>query len=114
MEVGTPAVVVESGSGRTHDLSSHGILFEAGRRLSAGRFLELSISWPVLLHDTAPMKLVVSGRVVRSDGTLAAIRMTRHEFYTAGIGPDQRKAMSAADAPQQAWSLDFSAGLRKN
>jgi hypothetical protein len=106
--------VVDSGFGRTIDLSSHGILFEAGRRLAAGRFLELSIAWPALLHDTAPMKLVASGRVIRTDGTLVAIRMTRHEFFTGGIGPDQRQAASAKAAPLQVRSIDISAGLRKN
>jgi len=107
--------VVVSGSGRTRDLSSHGILFEAGRRLAVGYVLELSVAWPVLLHGTAPMKLVASGRVVRSDGALTAIRLTQHEFYTTGIPPEQRNgASAAAPAPQPASSFNFLAGLPKN
>jgi hypothetical protein len=107
--------VVESGTGRTHDLSSHGILFDAGRRLVAGRILELSIAWPVLLHGTAAMKLVASGKVVRSNGTLAAIRMTQHEFYTTGIAPGQGKRASAdSGRSHQTWDFDYSGGLPKN
>jgi hypothetical protein len=76
--------VVDSGSGWTRDLSSHGILFETGRLLTAGKHMELSISWPVLLNDTAPLKLVAAGRVVRWDETCAAVCVTHYEFRTAG------------------------------
>src|ERR1700758_240270 len=60
--------VQDAGTGRTIDLSSGGILFDASRPLPAGLNVELNISWPVLLHNVAPMQLVVSGRVVRSSG----------------------------------------------
>jgi hypothetical protein len=107
--------VVESGTGRTRDLSSHGILFDAGRRLTSGRYMELSIAWPVLLHDKAPLKLVASGRVVRSDETCTAIRMTRHDFFTAGIQPVRRKEpAAAASKPQPAWNAGYSGGLLRN
>jgi hypothetical protein len=56
--------------------------------------MELLISWPVLLHDTAPLKLVVAGRVVRWDGTCVAVRVTQYEFRTAG-----RMAGSATRRP---------------
>ena len=38
-----------------------------------------------LLNGDCPMKLVVEGRVVRSDGQSTAIRMERHEFRFARI-----------------------------
>src|SRR5215831_6278920 len=63
--------VLDHGTGRTIDLSSGGILFESGRLLPVGLNVELSISWPALLHNVAPMQLVVSGRIVRVNGTLA-------------------------------------------
>src|SRR4051812_15787353 len=56
--------VLGSGVGRTIDLSSGGILFEADRQLPLGLNLELSIEWPALLHDIAPMRLQVTGRIV--------------------------------------------------
>lgn len=87
--------VLETGSGRTIDLSSGGILFEAGRPLPVGLNVELSVTWPVLLQNTAPLQLVVSGRIVRSDGSLVAIRMTQHEFRTIGVQTEQRRAAAA-------------------
>src|SRR5881227_2730113 len=61
--------VRDTGSGRTIDLSSGGILFDASRPLPSGMNVELSINWPVLLHNVAPMQLVISGRIVRTVGS---------------------------------------------
>src|SRR4051812_4237090 len=60
--------VLDTGTGSTLDLSSGGILFDAGRQLPVGLNVELSIAWPALLHNTAPMQLVVAGRIVRTNG----------------------------------------------
>ena len=61
-------------------------MFHAARPLPVGLNAELAIAWPVLLHNVAPMQLVVSGRIVRSEGLRAAIQITAHEFRTAGVG----------------------------
>ncbi|PWU04892.1 MAG: hypothetical protein C5B51_16020 [Terriglobia bacterium] len=82
--------VLDAGTGTTLDLSSGGILFESERQLPAGGHIELSISWPVLLHNVAPLQLVVTGRVVRAAGRRAAIRMTQHEFRTARLSSEHR------------------------
>lgn len=84
--------VLESGTGRTIDLSSGGLRFDAGRRLPVGLNVELSIAWPALLHNVAPMQLVVTGRVIRSDAREAAITMSAHEFRTMGGSLDRRVA----------------------
>jgi hypothetical protein len=76
--------VLDSGEGSTIDLSSGGVRFESGRTLPEGFDVELAILWPVLLHNVAPMQLVVQGRVVRSQGCQIAIRMAQHEFRTVG------------------------------
>ena len=91
MEVIRRRKVVETGIGRTVDLSSGGILFEAGRTLTAGLNVELSVSWPVLLHNVAPLQLVVMGRIVRSDGRQVALRMIQHEFRTMASNPEHRQ-----------------------
>jgi hypothetical protein len=75
--------VLDAGTGTTLDLSSGGILFETDRQLPTGLNVELSISWPVLLHNVAPLQLVVTGRIVRAAGRRTAIRMMQHEFRTA-------------------------------
>jgi len=96
--------VLDSGVGRTVDFSSGGVLFEPGRQLPFGLNVELSISWPVLLHNVAPLQLVVTGRIVRSDGNRAAIRMTQHEFRTTGIPADRRSVLPAAASSPMAFA----------
>jgi len=75
--------VLDAGAGRTIDLSSGGICFETERPLHPGLNVELSIAWPVLLHKTSPLQLVVSGKIVRVNGNRSAVVMTHHEFRTA-------------------------------
>lgn len=91
--------VLDAGTGRTMDLSSGGILFDAGRHLPAGLNVELSISWPALLHNVAPMQLTVSGKIVRAHGTLVGVRIAQHEFRTTGV-PVDRNALAAAPVPR--------------
>jgi len=79
--------VLESGTGRTIDLSNGGVHYETGRRFPAGLNVELSIAWPAVVGDLAPRKLVVSGKILRSDGGRTAIRKHQHEFRRAGAGP---------------------------
>ena len=86
--------LLDTGAGRTIDVSSGGVRFDAGRHLPEGLNVELSISWPVLLHNVAPMQLVISGRIVRSAGQRVAIRMVQHEFRTAGTAVDQRNVLT--------------------
>ena len=88
--------VLENGSGRTIDFSSGGILFEADRPMPVGLNVELSIAWPVLLHNVAQLQLLVSGRIVRSQGQRTAIRMVQHEFRTVGAAPESRNVPQAA------------------
>src|ERR1700749_546590 len=72
--------VLDSGVGQTVDLSSGGILFDAGRSLPIGLNVELAISWPVLLRNEAPMQLTVAGRIVRTGNNRIAVAMAQHEF----------------------------------
>lgn len=72
------------GSGKTRNISSGGVLFEAlGLRPATGS-IELLLSWPFLLEGVCPLKLVMKGRIVRSDLRGIAIQSNYHEFRTAG------------------------------
>jgi c-di-GMP-binding flagellar brake protein YcgR len=73
---------VESGSGVTLDVGSGGVAFMIEQQLHAGSFIELSISWPVLLEDSCPMRLIVFGRVLRSCGHKSACTVDKYEFRT--------------------------------
>ena len=82
--------ILETGTGETLDFSSGGVLFQTDRPMPVGLTVELSISWPVLLHNTAPLQLVVTGKIVRSTGNRTALRMIQHEFRTIGV-PAERQ-----------------------
>ena len=82
--------VLREGEGRTLNLSIGGVLFDATCCLSVGMSVELSISWPVLLHNVTPIRLVVSGSVVRTEGTRAGIKIITREFRTLGGGQESR------------------------
>jgi hypothetical protein len=77
-------LVTATGSGRALNMSSKGIAFKVNETFRPGTYLELSVSWPVLLNGRCPMKLVVEGRVVRSGSEGTVISMDRYEFRTQG------------------------------
>ncbi len=89
-------VVVGTGDGTSLDLSSSGIAFSTASPPRIGSYLELSISWPVLLNGSCPLKLVATGRVVRSGHDCTAIAMDRHVFRTQGA--KAARAASGRDA----------------
>lgn len=68
------------GIGKTVNVSCGGVLFEATGGLPGRSLIELFIDWPLLKEGAHPLKLVMYGRVIRSDGKLAAVRVSRHEF----------------------------------
>ena len=76
-----------NGSGRTIDLSSSGLAFTADKPLPTGVNVEVSIDWPVLLDGGVQLQLTVSGLVVRTSGTVTALKIVRHEFKTRRVGP---------------------------
>lgn len=74
--------IVAAGSGETIDVSSGGVAVNVDQPLGLGAFIELSISWPVLLDASCPMRLIVFGRVVRSEGNRVACTIDKYEFRT--------------------------------
>lgn len=92
-------------SGKTTNISSGGIWFSTGAMLAPGTPLEISVSWPVLLHDACPMKLVIFGCVVRSNEQGAAAAIERYEFRTQrksyAFDADQSAASQTAQQPAQ-------------
>jgi PilZ domain len=77
-----------TGTGTTIDLSSRGILFASDQKLPANGSVEISIAWPVLLHDVLPLQLVIAGRVVRVLGKQVAIETVQHVFRTVRVSND--------------------------
>jgi hypothetical protein len=76
--------IAETGQGKTMNISSGGIWFTTETMLTSGMPIEVSMTWPVLLNDSCPMKLMIYGCVVRSNDKGAAVAIERYEFRTQG------------------------------
>jgi hypothetical protein len=74
----------ETGIGITTNISSSGVWFSTENMLSSGMPVELSMTWPVLLNHSCPIKLMIFGCVVRSNEKGAAVAIERYEFRTQG------------------------------
>jgi hypothetical protein len=79
-------VSVAACTGRTIDLSSSGLSFTADAPLPVGLRLDVVIDWPFLRDRAVPVQLIASGVVVRTNGTVAALQIQRHEFRTRRMG----------------------------
>lgn len=72
------------GSGRTRNLGGETICFETDQQILRKGEVELRISWPFRLQDVCPLELVVRGSVIRTDATVAVVRIRTYEFQTLG------------------------------
>ena len=81
------AKLTSVGTGRTIDLSSSGLRFIADRPLVVGQSIGIYVDWPVLLHGNIKMQLAISGIVVRTNGTEAAVHIYEHHFRTRSVEP---------------------------
>jgi len=76
--------VVFTGTGKTVNISSGGILFHAEESVPSGHSVELSVHWPALLGNSPFLELCISGRLVRSEEGGVALRMNRYHFEKLG------------------------------
>jgi PilZ domain len=72
----------EQSIGTAINASSTGLAFQCDRSLPVNALIEFSVSWPVSLQDTCPLRLVGKGRVVRCDGHSVACTIDKFEFRT--------------------------------
>jgi hypothetical protein len=72
--------VLFEGRGMTTTLSRSGFAFRSGRFLPGGLMIEAFIEWPVVLRGCEAVTLRINGRIIRSDGDMAAVRNTWHDF----------------------------------
>ena len=82
IEVRTPGGWVPPMVGTTIDMSSQGMAFAAPAEWKPNTPVEVSVNWPVRLDHSCPLKLVVSGEVVRSQSGVTAVRVQRYQFRT--------------------------------
>ena len=79
-KVMTGGAVIGSGTGKTGNISSGGVLFRTEDKLTAGPAVELSIRWPAVSESAPFVELRMSGRIVRSDANGTAVEMRRYHF----------------------------------
>jgi hypothetical protein len=85
-----------SGTGKTLNIGSGGVLFTTEEQLPLGRTVELSVNWPARLDGTCPLKFVAVGRVIRSEPGMAAVRIERYEFRTRASGERAAERIAVA------------------
>src|SRR2546425_153599 len=73
------------GSGRTLNISSGGVLFQTDDVLPVNGMIELAMKWPYLLAGVCSLKLVMRGRIVRTDANVIGVKSEFYEFRTAGV-----------------------------
>ena len=102
-------VVVSAGVGQTVNIGSGGVAFNADSAMQPGSFVELSISWPVLLDESCPMRLIVFGRVLRAAGKRIVCTIDKYEFRT------QSRTLQTMKAPRTDGMLQrWADGVRKS
>ena len=72
------------------NMSSVGILIATDRVLSPGSRVELDVDGPFQVDDQVFFKLIVTGRIVRTERgsvPLAGLKITSHEFRTTRDRP---------------------------
>ncbi|MBZ5624281.1 MAG: hypothetical protein LAQ69_37130 [Acidobacteriia bacterium] len=73
--------MIETGHGRTVNVSSSGIMFESRCALPPEMYIEVSIAWPARL---VALRLFAIGQTVRSQGKFTAVTIERHMFLATG------------------------------
>src|ERR1700680_1941236 len=76
--IGGKQNVRPTGSGKTLNMSSGGVLFTTESGLPKGARVEIAVSWPAQLNGATPLKLVATGVLVRSEEKRAAISIQRY------------------------------------
>ena len=71
------------GWGQTINIGSGGALITIDQPVKIGQRIELSIGWPVLLHEKVHLNLVAGGSIVRVEEGRAAVRFEQCHFRTA-------------------------------
>ena len=107
-KVAEDGVVVAAGSGHTINMCSSGVAFVTEQPLTPGGLVELSISWPVLLDETCPMRFIVFGRILRCNGRKTVCSIDKYEFRTSAR-TFQASATTRGDGMLHRWAD----GIRK-
>jgi hypothetical protein len=87
--------ILESGYGRTINMSTNGLLIETPSRLPLGVAIQLLIDWPAAPRNGIALQLEVEGKTVRSEWNGTAVRMAHREFLLREAGEPDRTLLRA-------------------
>lgn len=71
-----------SGQGKTLNISSSGILFDADQTLAIGTRIELSVSWPTGPVLMGSPRLNAKGRIARLSNGQLVMLIERYQFHS--------------------------------
>lgn len=86
----SPAGHVQVGRGRTVNVSSGGVLFEAEVAIPVNTTIELSISWSLRSEDQVQRELHATGKTVRVEDRHVAVKFDHSLFRKARTPNDRR------------------------
>lgn len=89
----TKGEAARRGVGTTLDISSGGLLLACNNNLLPGSEIEVSIQWPFLLDGVRPLKLRITGYIVRANPMVVAVKLRSYEFRTAPLTPQYRRLL---------------------
>jgi hypothetical protein len=89
------------GMGRTQFISSRDVVFVTDQPMESGTKVEISISWPVLLHEKVPLKLVLEAEVTGRQETALTARIVKYQFRTRRV-PAASESANAVVTPRRA------------
>jgi hypothetical protein len=76
---------VEFGTGETLAMSSAGVRVRLMGAFNAeSQIVHLSIAWPMPLDGRVPIRLVITGKILRNESGTVEIRTEKYQFRTAG------------------------------
>ena len=73
-----------AGTGRTLRMSSSDVVFTAEHQIGPGTNMEIAIAWPAALDDRVLLQLIVTGEVVRREGSVLTAAIRKYRFRTRG------------------------------
>ena len=65
---------------KIQDIGSGGVFLKTDRMLRPCESIQVLIDWPVLLDQRCPLRLVIFGKVLRSDESGSAVKLIHYEF----------------------------------
>jgi PilZ domain len=89
----------KSGWGEIVNISSRGALLETDRALIMDAPVAVYIKWPILLHNSVQLSLIVSGTIIRIEPGRVALTIEKYEFRTCVRAFFQHTRLVAVSGP---------------